>query len=110
MQPEQQYLQAHFYDLLDSSRVDGADASVRFFLSYALRAGDALELGAGTGRVALAIARQHTPVWAVEPSPAMRAACLVKVAQQPHLHPFFTLLPGSAQEVRINRTFRFIYA
>ncbi|MEL6124610.1 MAG: methyltransferase domain-containing protein, partial [Bacteroidota bacterium] len=66
--------------------------------------------GAGTGRVALAIARQHTPVWAVEPSPAMRAACLVKVAQQPHLHPFFTLLPGSAQEVRINRTFRFIYA
>lgn len=110
MESKQQYLHAHFYDLLDSSRVDSTDASVRFFLHYALRAGDALELGAGAGRIALAIAGQHIPVWAVEPSPMMRAACLVKAAQQPHLYPFFTLLPGSAQDVRINRSFRFIYA
>jgi len=106
----EQYQLAHFYDLLSLERVDSVDASVRFFLHYALRAGSALELGAGTGRVAIPLAQHRVYTVAIEPSPMMRAACLTKAAQYPEFYPFLTILPGDARRVRLSRFFPLIYA
>lgn len=106
----EQYQLAHFYDLLSPDRVDPTDGSVRFFLHYALRAGSVLELGAGTGRIAIPLAQHRVRTIAVEPSPAMRAACLTKAAQHPAVYPFLTILPGDARSIRLSRSFRLVYA
>ena len=109
MRPDEQYRLAHFYDLLGIDRVDPSNASIGFFLHYALRAGSALELGTGTGRVAIPLAQHRVHTVAVEPSPAMRAACLTKAAQHPAIYPFLTILPGDARSIRLGRSFPLIY-
>ena len=59
---------AHLYDLFDTK------PNVAFFACYAREAGDVLDIGAGTGRIAIPVAEQGVKVYAVEPSPAMRVA------------------------------------
>jgi SAM-dependent methyltransferase len=110
MHSEEQYRLAHFYDLFGTDRVDSSDATIGFFLHYALRAGSALELGAGTGRVAIPLAHHRVQTVGIEPSAMMRAACLTKTAQHPEFYPYLTILPGDARRVRLNRLFPLIYA
>jgi SAM-dependent methyltransferase len=57
---------AHLYDLFD------AKPNVAFFGRYAREAGEVLDIGAGTGRIAIPLAGQGIRVYSVEPSPAMR--------------------------------------
>lgn len=110
MSPNTQYQYAQFYDLFVPDRRDPSDPSITFFLHYALRTGNALDLGAGTGRIALGLAQHRIHVVAIEPSYNMRFACLVKAAQLPSVHNYFTLLAGSAESFSLQQQFSLIYA
>ena len=103
------YDHPEFYDL-EGERTGLDQPDVRFFRDYARRAGRALELGAGTGRVAVWIADAEIPVHCVEPSPTMRSALLVKVTQQPRWRPYVTVVPGDAATVELDQCFPFVYA
>jgi 2-polyprenyl-3-methyl-5-hydroxy-6-metoxy-1,4-benzoquinol methylase len=56
---------AHLYDLFDEKE------NVQSFLHYAPEAGEILDIGAGTGRIAIPIAENGIKIYRVEPSPAM---------------------------------------
>lgn len=103
------YEHPEFYDL-EGERAGPTQPDVRFFLGYARRASRVLELGAGTGRVAVWIADAGVPVFCVEPSPAMRSALLVKVTQQPRWRPYVTVVPGDAATADLGQRFPFVYA
>ena len=103
------YDHPEFYDL-EGERTGLEQPDVRFFRDYARRAGRALELGAGTGRVAVWIADAQIPVHCVEPSPTMRSAILIKATQQPRWRPYVTVVPGDAATVEIDQRFPFVYA
>ena len=103
------YDHPEFYDL-EGERTGPDQPDVRFFLGYARRAGRALELGAGTGRVAVWIADAGVPVYCVEPSPTMRSAILIKVTQQPRWQPYVTVVPGDAATADLDQHFPLVYA
>jgi SAM-dependent methyltransferase len=90
---------AHLYDLFDRK------ANIEFFLHYALRAGEVLDIGAGTGRIALPLAKRGVKVFCVEPSPAMRREFENKRAQQPYLSANVQLVAGDANSFDWGRTF-----
>lgn len=103
------YDHPEFYDL-EGERAGPEQPDVRFFRDYARRAGRALELGAGTGRVAVWLADAGVPVWCVEPSPTMRAAILIKVTQRPQWRPYVTVVPGDAATADLEQRFPLVYA
>jgi SAM-dependent methyltransferase len=90
---------AHLYDLFD------AKPNIAFFGRYAREAGMVLDVGAGTGRIAIPLARQGIKVYAVEPSPAMRNAFESKLRKEPDLRERTTLVAGDAQSFALGRTF-----
>jgi SAM-dependent methyltransferase len=90
---------AQLYDLFDQK------ANVEFFLHYALRAGEVLDVGAGTGRIALPLAERGVKVFCVEPSPAMRREFANKLARHPHLSANVQLAAGDASSFDLGRTF-----
>ncbi len=70
---------APFYDL----EYEGYDADLTLYLELARRAGGPiLELGCGTGRVALALAREGYRVVGIDNSPAMLARAEAKLSPQ----------------------------
>ena len=103
------YDHPEFYDL-EGERAGPDQADVRFFREYAQRAGRALELGAGTGRIAVWLADAGVPVHCVEPSPTMRAALLIKVTQRPRWQPYVTVVPGDAATATLDQRFPLVYA
>lgn len=104
-----EYGNPHFYDLTGYKlRPDRLD--VRFHLDYARDAKRALEVGAGTGRIALELAAQGVHVYCVEPSAAMRSALLVKIAQRPEVHPFITVLPAEGADFDLGQKVSLAYA
>jgi methylation protein MtfA len=99
MQPQRGYEQsAHLYDRFDTKE------NIAFFHHYAAEAGEILDVGAGTGRIALPLARRGVRVTCVEPSPAMRQAFERKLAEAPALRPQITLLAGDAASFDLGRT------
>jgi SAM-dependent methyltransferase len=90
---------AHLYDLFD------AKPNVAFFGGYAQEAGENLDIGAGTGRIAIPLARRGVRVWCVEPSPAMRDAFESKLREEPGLRERIALVAGDAQSFVLERTF-----
>lgn len=94
---------AHLYDLFDSKE------NVGFFLSYAADFAQILDVGAGTGRIAIPIAEQGAQVVWVEPSPAMRSAFERKLARRPHLRERIELVPADAVTSDLARTFPAAY-
>ena len=90
---------ARFYDLFDEKQ------SVGFFGRYAAQAGRILDVGAGTGRIGIPLARQGIHVVCVEPSPAMRRQLLEKLRTCPHVRDRIELLPDDAASFHLDRTF-----
>ena len=88
----------HLYDLFDQK------ANIEFFLRYASQAKEVLDVGAGTGRIALPLAKRGVKVVCIEPSPAMRQEFETKLAQQPDLSARIHLLPGEASSFSLGRT------
>jgi SAM-dependent methyltransferase len=90
---------AHLYDLFDRKE------NVEFFYHYASRAGEILDIGAGTGRIAIPLAERGVNVCCVEPSPAMRRELEKKLAQRPTLWNNIRLVAGDARSFDVGRTF-----
>ena len=90
---------AHLYDLFDTK------PNIAFFGSYAQGAGEVLDIGAGTGRIAIPLARQGVKVCCVEPSPAMRKEIEHKLGKEPALRERITLVAGNARSFVLDRTF-----
>jgi SAM-dependent methyltransferase len=91
---------AHLYDFFDTK------PNIDFFLHYAVEAGEALDIGAGTGRIAIPIAERGIGVVCVEPSAGMRRVFSATLRQDPDIGSRITLLAGDAVTFKIGRTFR----
>lgn len=103
------YDHPEFYDL-EGERGGPDEPDVRFILTFARRAGRALDLGAGSGRVAVWLADAGIPVHCIEPSPTMRSAILIKATQHPRWQPYLTVVPGEAATFSLDQRFPLIYA
>jgi SAM-dependent methyltransferase len=100
-----------FYDL----QHDGYRDDLGFYRRLAEdQAGPVLELGAGTGRVTLTLARTGLPVVAVEPHPAMREHAAARLAQAASTHPELgarvRLLDGDARTLALAERFALVLA
>jgi len=78
------------------------------------QAGPVLELGAGTGRVTLALAALGLPLVAVEPHPAMRARAAERLAAaavtQPELAERVRLVDADARTLELDERFALVLA
>jgi SAM-dependent methyltransferase len=98
---------AGYYDLF--LMAEDALPSVPFFAGLAPSGCRALEVGSGTGRVALAVAERAASVHCIEPSATMRAVLLSKLAARPELRSRVTVLPGAAPTFALGRRFDYAY-
>ncbi|HET7015252.1 MAG TPA: class I SAM-dependent methyltransferase [Streptosporangiaceae bacterium] len=98
-----------YYDLFRATDREQSLPPVGIFAALAPAGGSALELGPGTGRVALAVAERVATLYCLERSPSMRAVLLAKLAQRPELWDRVTVLPGSAPSFQLGRRFDYIY-
>lgn len=90
---------AHLYDIFDTK--DNID----FFYQYGKEAGVILDIGAGTGRIAVPLAKKGVKVICIEPSPAMRNEFLKKLENQPSLSVKITLIAGDVQSFKLTKVF-----
>jgi SAM-dependent methyltransferase len=88
---------AHLYDLFDKKE------NIEFFSQYA--AEEILDIGAGTGRIAIPLAEKGITVFCVEPSPAMRREFKKKLALRLDLLGNIHLLANDAASFDFGRTF-----
>jgi len=91
---------AHLYDLFDCKE------NIEFFYHYARQAGEILDIGAGTGRIAIPLAERGVNVFCVEPSPAMRHEFEKKLARRPELRERIELVDADASSFHFERKFR----
>jgi SAM-dependent methyltransferase len=90
---------AHLYDLFDTKE------NVEFFLWYATEAGEVLDIGAGTGRIAIPLAEKGVKMFCVEPSLAMIGQFDKKLYALPQLAKNIKLVVGDARSFDFDRTF-----
>jgi SAM-dependent methyltransferase len=94
---------AHLYDLFDTKD------NIPFFLHYGRPAGEILDIGAGTGRIAIPLAEAGVKVFCVEPSPAMRKVFQEKLSKSIDLSKNITLIQGEARNFDLGRQFPAAY-
>jgi SAM-dependent methyltransferase len=90
---------AHLYDLFDTKD------NIPFFLHYAMEAGAVLDIGAGTGRIAIPLAERGVGIFCVEPSLAMRSEFLRKLGTRSDLAANITLVAADARSFALSRPF-----
>ena len=90
---------ARFYDLFD------AKDNIRFFTRLASGLEEMLDVGAGTGRVDLPIAKSGVRVVCIEPSAAMRREFEAKLEAHPALRSLIELHAGDAASFVLKRSF-----
>lgn len=90
---------AHLYDIFDIKD------NVEFFACYAAQAGEVLDIGAGTGRIAIPLAERGIRVTCIEPSPAMRRQFREKLQQLPQLSERIELVRAEAASFDLERAF-----
>jgi SAM-dependent methyltransferase len=102
------YEDAAYYDLTYRRRRH----DVRFYEEMAAQyGGPILELGVGTGRVALSLARKGFHVTGVEPVPAMLSRAQEKLAALPEkTRALCTLRAGDARKIRLKKRFSLVTA
>ena len=97
-------LSAEFYDVLSEQQWRIRREPIATALRAApVAAGPILDVGAGTGPCVRVIAEAvpTAAIVAVEPSPAMRAALLCRILQDPSLRERVTVLAGRLEEVTL---------
>jgi SAM-dependent methyltransferase len=100
---------AAYYDLFAECRGTKAPPAVNFFADLTPVGARVLDVGAGTGRVTLKVADRAEQVHALEPSDAMRAILLTKLAAHRKLWPRVTVLGLAAPRFRLRRRFDYAY-
>lgn len=90
---------AHLYDLFDNKE------NIEFFYHYASQAGEILDIGAGTGRIAVPLAEHGVKLFCIEPSPAMRREFRKKLSQRPELASNIRIIPEDAKSFNANRVY-----
>jgi len=90
---------AHLYDLFDKKE------NIEFFYQYTKDAGEILDIGAGTGRIAIPLAKRGIKVFCVEPSPAMRREFLKKLSCNPEIEGNIILVDNDASTFNFRRPF-----
>lgn len=90
---------AVFYDLFDQKQ------NVEFFLRHVSSARNILDVGAGTGGIAIPLARKGITAYCIEPSPAMRQEFERKLNKEPELRKRITLVEGTADTFKCSRSF-----
>lgn len=96
---------SRFYDLFGSKR------DLAFYRDVAHQSGtEALELGVGTGRVAIALAQAGIRVLGLDSSPHMLRVARTKLAQEPEaVRNRVTLTLGDMRAFDLDHSFPFIY-
>lgn len=94
---------AHLYDLFDDKE------NIQFFLHYAEEASKILDVGAGTGRIAIPIAEKGIKIHYVEPSPAMVQEFKRKISGMKNLERNITLTNSDASSFSLEKTFPACY-
>jgi SAM-dependent methyltransferase len=90
---------AHLHDLFDQKE------NIEFFSHYAARAGVVLDVGAGTGRIAVPLAERGVRLVCVEPSPAMRQQFRRKLMGRLEVWDRIRLIPGDAASFQVALVF-----
>jgi SAM-dependent methyltransferase len=90
---------AHLYDIFDNK--DNID----FFCHYGENAKSVLDIGAGTGRIAIPLAEKGVKVICIEPSPAMRQEFNKKMNFNLKLRKKITLIASDAQSFKLKDKF-----
>ncbi|UCG90192.1 MAG: class I SAM-dependent methyltransferase [Candidatus Heimdallarchaeota archaeon] len=94
---------AHLYDLFDTKE------NIDFFFRYGKEAGVILDIGAGTGRIAIPLAKRGVKVVCIEPSPAMRNEFSQKLKHQSDLSDKITLIAGDVQSFELPEVFPAVF-
>jgi SAM-dependent methyltransferase len=90
---------ADLYDLFDTK------PNIDFFMHYASQAGEILDIGAGTGRIAIPIAEKGFRVVCVEPSGAMRRVFESKLVRKQAIRDRITIIEGDAASFNLGRSY-----
>lgn len=90
---------AHLYDLFDTKE------NIEFFRYYASNRDEILDIGAGTGRIAIPIAEKGVKIYCVEPSPSMLAEFKRKLSLKEHLEDKIFLINEDAFSFNLSKTF-----
>ncbi|MBN2379388.1 class I SAM-dependent methyltransferase [candidate division WOR-3 bacterium] len=94
---------AHLYDLF------GLKPNVDFYYHYARESGEAVDVGSGTGLVAIPLAERGIKVFCVEPCASMRKVFLQRVRANPYLKKNLNLLARDAASFDFGRCFDFCF-
>jgi SAM-dependent methyltransferase len=94
---------AHLYDLFDT------EDNVGFFMHYALQVNEVVDVGAGTGRLAVAMAEAGVEVSCVEPSPAMRGELMRNLDARPELRSLISINDGDAISFSLGKVFPAVF-
>ena len=90
---------AHLYDLFDMKE------NIEFFYNYASQVDEILDIGAGTGRLAIPLAEKGVKVFCIEPSPAMRRELARKLTGRKELSKNIKLIDSDATSFKLDQTF-----
>ena len=93
---------AHLYDIFDNKE------NIDFFKSYAEGVDKILDVGAGTGRIAIPICKEGKEVYCVEPSRSMMQELKKKRDEDPDLSARLTLIEEDAKDFNIDEDFSLI--
>lgn len=95
--------------LYDTDNRDHLKDDIAFYIEYAkLMQGDVLELGCGTGRVSIALAKEGFNVTGLDLSDNMLDIFKSKLEQKPHLKEEITLVQGNMANFSLNKKFSLI--
>ena len=94
---------AVFYDYFDTK--DNID----FFHSFAMKEKEVLDIGAGTGRIAIPLAKRSLKVYCVEPSKSMLEVFKRKLEKLHELKSKLKIIEADATNFRIDKEFNYAY-